>query len=45
MNYDEQELKLISPSNKCHSDMPMTVYFRRDYKTNLYNLNDVVLNK
>ena len=25
--------------------MPMTIYFRRDYNTNLFNLNDVILSK
>ena len=42
---DEQELKLITPSKKCHPEMPMTIYFRSDYKTNLFNLNDIVLSK
>ena len=44
-DFDEQELKLITPSIKCHPKMPMTIYFRRDYSTNLFNLNDVILSK
>ncbi len=43
--YEEQELKLITPSKKCHSEMPRTIYFRRNFSTNLQNLNDIFLNE
>ena len=45
LNYDEIEFKLNVPSEKCHSQMPRTIYFRRDFKTNFFNLNDILLTK
>ena len=43
--YEEQELKLITPSQKCHSEMPRTIYFRTNFSTNLQNLNDIFLSE
>lgn len=45
LNYDEIELKLFIPSRKCHSNMPRTVYFRRDYNADFFNLNDISLSE
>jgi hypothetical protein len=42
----EQELKLLVPSKKCHSQMPRTLFFRRDYNYNkMLNLNDILLSE
>ena len=43
LNYNEIELKLYVPSEKCHYQIPRTIYFRKDFKTNFYNLNDILL--
>ena len=39
----EQELSLMVPSEKCNSKMPRTVFFKRDYRSNLLYLNDIIL--
>lgn len=41
--FDKQEFKFLIPSEKCHPNMPRTIYFNKNYETNLLNLNDVVL--
>ena len=47
LDCEEQELKLIVPSNKCHFKMPRTVFLRRDYSynNNFLDLNDVLLSE
>ena len=41
--FHEQEIKFLIPSEKCHPKMPRTIYFNKNYETNLLNLNDVLL--
>ena len=41
--YNEQELKLLIPSKKCHPNLPRTIYFMKNNSANSFDLNDIVL--